>query len=421
MHSFNLQLDKRTAVNYFYNQILRGKKDGHKSFKIIVRDQQTYANVCAPIAGIIDYFKLQGMTFKLFFDNPHSYARSTQIDNPKIVEKEKGGTELHYPLDKVWKFSTSEGVKEIVDALILAVRQGDVVEEGVITSLEWCLNESLDNVLQHSEVGYGYVMAQHHKNQKQFSVCVFDSGIGFFNSLKDSKHHPRTRLDAITLALQEKVTRDDKIGQGNGLWGLSRIIEDGHGTLLVCSAGASYMMKKNGSINTEEEGYFQLDKKHGTALIDFQMNYDNPVNIDKALNGHHLTDLWLDNLENDDGEVYIKIAEQAGGTGTRKSAEKMRNMVLNIAKTEKKKVTLDFSGVNLISSSFADELFGKIISQYGILFFMKKFDIINLTSSNNSVINRSIMQRMAQTYYDETLGSLFTEIFDEELNKEDKN
>ena len=35
--------------------------------------------------------------------------------------------------------------------------------------------------------------------------------------MKESEHHPRTTIDAITLAIQEEVTRDTSIGQGNDL------------------------------------------------------------------------------------------------------------------------------------------------------------------------------------------------------------
>lgn len=115
--------------------------------------------------------------------------------------------------------------------------------------------------------------------------------------------------------------------------------------------------------------------------------------------------MWLENLESDTDEniVNIKISEMSGGTGTRKSAEKIRNMVMNIANNDKKRVNLDFKGINTISSSFADELIGKIIKEKGFVFFMQVFKLTNLTPFLIVIINRSVEQRMAQIYYDKNM------------------
>ncbi len=295
----------------------------------------------------------------------------------------------------------------MVNSCLLSIRQTDIIEEGVLSSIEWCLNEAMDNVLQHSGVGCGYMMAQVLKSNKQFSVCIFDVGMGIFNSLKHSKHRPKTRLDAITMALQEKVTRDESIGQGNGLWGLSQILETGQGYLQISSSGARYCRERDGQISTVENGSFNLGKKCGTTLVDFQLNYGNAVNIAEVLTGYEPVDLWLENLVDSNGDIVLKIAEQAGGTGTRLSAEKLRNLIVNLALVDNKKVILDFAGINLISSSFADELIGKIIAKYGFVLFTKKFQIENLTPLNISVLNRSVQQRMAQSYYDSQLEDKF--------------
>ena len=101
----------------------------------------------------------------------------------------------------------------------------------------------------------------------------------------------------------------------------------------------------------------------------------------------------------DNGDIIVSVANQSHGTGTRKAAEKLRTLVLNIALSDKKKVVLDFTGINLISSSYADELIGKIISQYGFSFFVSNFSMINLSSTSSFILNRSVQQRMAQNYY----------------------
>ena len=86
-------------------------------------------------------------------------------------------------------------------------------------------------------------MAQYHPQTKHIAVCVYDYGIGIYNSLKSSKHQPKTNSDAISLAIQEGV--GDGQGQGNGLYGLYEIIQNNNGSLTITSGNASLMFGNN--------------------------------------------------------------------------------------------------------------------------------------------------------------------------------
>ncbi len=394
-------MSRVTASKHLNDQILTGINKGYNEFKIIIQENsKTYPNICVPIAATIDYYKEMGMDFEIIHECVYrDYIKHTSFDHPCIVEENINCTDLLYPLDKVWCFSTSEGVNSLVTAYINAIRQSDSIESGVLASIEWCINEIMDNVLQHSEAPKGFIMTQLQHESKRFSVCIFDYGRGIYNSFKGSKYHPVSPIDAISLALSERVTRDEKIGQGNGMWGLSRIINENGGTIRISSCGAVYSCI-NGSLSTIDNGDFNFGKKVGTTRVDFQLDYSKSIDIVSALNGYKPIDLWLENLENDAGDYAITVLNESSGTGTRKSALKFRNMVLNIIRETHKKVILDFTGINLISSSFADELIGKMISEYGFMFFINTITITNISKINSFVINRSVEQRMAQTYYD---------------------
>lgn len=402
LYTIKLIANRPAAVKSLNDNILAGVRKGFSEFLICVADTQTYSNICAPTAGVLDYYRSLGNTFVIKYDNPVDYIAHTQFECPRNASEMMKCGGLQYPFDKVWRFNSSEEVGELVSAYIIALRQADIIESGVILSLEWCLNETMDNVLQHSEIGIGYVMAQLHKTPKQLSICVFDAGRGIFNSFKNSRHKPASPLDAITLAMQEKITRDENVGQGNGLWGLTKIIDEAQGSIEISSGGAVYK-KQNGNIRTVDTGHFNLGKLHGTTIVDFQLNYSHKINVASALNGYEPIDLWLEELETESGDILVSVAEQSHGTGTRKSAEKLRTMVLNMTLADKKHVILDFSGVSILSSSFADELIGKIIGQYGFVFFINRFSIKNLSVFNASLLNRSVQQRMAQMYYDDTI------------------
>lgn len=401
---------KISAPKFLYDQIeiLRGKDLEIKDIDVSFADEPAYANVLAPIAGIVDYYESMGYCFH-FSVQPLSYIDHTRIYNPFIAESETEQASFDSPLDKVWRFHSSKGITALVDAVLLYVRKADVVQPGMLNSIEWCLNEVMDNILQHSVLGYGFFMGQLHRSNKRFAFCIFDAGIGLHNSLKPSEHSPRTPLDAITLALQERVTRDEKIGQGNGLWGLTRIVQESQGLLRVVSGGAKYEYSE-GNENTIRSGEFCLSPARGTVMVDVQLDYSREINIDKALNGYEPIDLWLEGHETGQGEFRIEIAAESAGTGTRKAAEQIRNMALNIVTQEKKKCIFDFSGVNVISSSYADELLGKLIVQIGIANFMGSFSFINMNQFCTAIINRSVQQRMAQKYYDASIDETETEL-----------
>lgn len=393
--------DKPAAIKTINDWILYGKGKGYEQFQMTLSDTLTYSNILAPIAGVLDYYRNLGLEIECLF-NPNSYISHTKVDNPMRVQDHLGSYDLANPLDKVWCFSTTDEVYELVSAVILYVRKTDAIQSGVAQSIEWCLNEAMDNILQHSESSCGYFMGQMLSTNKVFSFCIFDSGRGIYNSLHESIHHPNNPFDAITLAMQERITRDSKVGQGNGLWGLSEIIRSSNGYMSISSQGATYIYD-HGVIREIYNGDFNLGRKNGTTLINCQLNYNKDIDITKALHGHTPQDLWLEDLEDNDEEYRFSIAKMSSGTGTRKAAESMRYMVLNTMREGKKRAILDFDGVNVVSSSYADELIGKILVEVGFMNFLKTFRIENSSKFISSIIDRSVQQRMAQQYYDEII------------------
>lgn len=398
-NNITIKLDRFGQAKYLNDCILHEISAGNNRITVNIADSFSGSNVCAPIAGIIDFHRKNGVLIHVNCP-PNSYANHVRIYNPIEVESCTSNTS---PFDKVYSFSSEDGISRLVDMYSFALRQGDELENGVIQSLEWCMNEAIDNVLQHSMSDKGFVMAQQNKQNKTFSFCVFDAGIGIFNSLRDSKHAPRTAIEAIKLAVRERITRDEKIGQGNGLWGLTQIIKETKGRLLISSGGAQYTY----ATDVEKEissGEFNLGKEHGTTMIDFQLNYASPIDVAHALKGYVPLDFWLDQHEDDRGDILLDIAKEANGTGTRKSAEKLRNIVVNCFKAHYATVNLDFRNVTMMSSSFADELIGKLIALFGFSKFMEHIVISNLNEFNAAIVNRSVGQRMAQIFLDEKIN-----------------
>lgn len=402
MKKFYLSWNKSYMLRQFINQMNNCTLRGEKIVKLVAPEKvKTYSNVCAPLAAIIDDYKDKDFEFVFEFPGKNNYVKHTCIAKPLQVEDMYNSPELNFPLDKVWRYNSAEGVGKLVTSYVQAIRSNEVLESGVLSSIEWCLNEVMDNVLQHSISKIGYVMAQMHREKKKISICVADIGIGIYGSLKNSKHCPRNAIDGLTMALQEKVTRDEHIGQGNGLWGLGKIVAENGGSFEIQSNSANLFYKDGDTIQKKTKK-FNLGNYNNLTYVDFQMDYSNQTDIARALNGYKPLDMWMDDHDLDDC-LYFSIQNDCVGTGTRIAAQKFKNQIFNALNEGMKKVILDFDGINVISSSFADELIGKIVAQKGFMYFTHYFENKNLSTFNANIINRSVEQRMAQKYYDENI------------------
>jgi STAS-like domain of unknown function (DUF4325) len=58
------------------------------------------------------------------------------------------------------------------------------------------------------------------------------------------------------------------------------------------------------------------------------------------------------------------------------------------------KIQLDFGDIALVSSSFADEVVGKIFADIGPLEFMQRFELRNMSMMVRQIVDRAIQQRL---------------------------
>ncbi|MDR4988570.1 MAG: hypothetical protein RG741_07015 [Bacteroidales bacterium] len=219
-----------------------------------------------------------------------------------------------------------------------------MVEEGILQACEWGLNEIMDNVIQHSNENTGFIMGQVLKDSQILKICIFDYGQGIYQSLRDSTYKPRNASDAISLAIQEGVTRDKKIGQGNGMWGLYNIINLNDGVLQIIS-GKGGLNFVNQTKSTESyQDIIMLSPTNQSTAINFDLKLNCAISMKEALGGYEPLDLFIENLEDEFDRIIYKIVEQSSGTGTRQSGLRIRNEIVNIYKSAKKPVILDFEG-----------------------------------------------------------------------------
>lgn len=388
-------LNKAKAVSQFLKAIKYGIKEGYSNFFIDASDLEEgiFPNTIVAISAIIELYSNDGCSFE--FGKLPPALLATKFSNPIRFD----GVSDHI-LNRVWKFSSSYEISKIVDGYSMELRKEDRFGEGTISSLMWSLNEVMDNVLIHSGAETGYVMGQIHKSSKNIAFSVCDYGVGIFNSLRESNiHKPRTAIDAITLAIKEEVTRDSSVGQGNGLFGLHSIISQGNGTLEITSSGAAY--KLNGGKTFLNKDLPIRSRKAPGTIVDFQLYYGNDISLENALKfrgkDYSIVDLYIESFDDDKGHNYYSVKEHSGGTGTRESAIRIKNEVVNLLKETRKPVIVDFKDVAVMSSSFADELIAKLLLELGLFQFNNLILLRGMNSQEQNILQRSVIQRLVDT------------------------
>lgn len=386
-------LNHHMSVSYFLRGLKKYIRKGIKNFELDFSgiDNQIFPNAVVPIAAIIKYYTNSGIVFQGFL--PPALEKMNFLNPVKYNDSKDA-------LNKLWTFKTSEDVAILVDAYILHISKLYAFPKGFLNATEWALNEVMDNVIQHSNAEEGFVMGQLHPKTSHIAFTVFDLGQGIFNSFKGSKYHPRNAVDAITLALQEEITRDKRIGQGNGLFGLSSLIKQGDSRLKITS-GSGYYSYQYGSSKTFNKAPIISDT-HSMTSIDFMLDYSKDVSIEEALvfNGKKYipTSLRIENMEDINGNIYFRISEKSNGTGTREAAILLKNQIINILNDEPKIVILDFSGISVVSSSYSDELIAKLFCDLGLFQFNNLIRIKGLSQEQQLILQKSVIQRIIENF-----------------------
>lgn len=283
-------------------------------------------------------------------------------------------------------------VNTIMDNILSSL---DGFSRGDIAAIEWSLNEVTDNVINHSESNIGgfVQLSTFQRNKKLVEYVVCDAGAGIPKTLRQAKSSITSDSDAIHQAIQEGVTRNTKSNQGNGLFGTFQISCISEGYLEIHSGNGSLIHTKKDGLHIKTE---QIPFK-GTLLI-VGIDYSNPDLLGEALKfggkPHYPIDFIENKFEDERGKIKFVMKEEASSFGSRKAAEPINTKLKNLARIcANSKICIDFDDIAVISSSFADEVFGKLFVEMGPLLFMQKFEFINIAATVRSLIDRAITLR----------------------------
>ncbi|HWE45960.1 MAG TPA: STAS-like domain-containing protein [Caulobacteraceae bacterium] len=294
------------------------------------------------------------------------------------------------------QFMSAEEHHAAVDRCVALLLQTLVgIDRKRIKALEWALNEITDNVLNHAESHVGGVVqvvnnARHHC--VELHVC--DAGITIPRSLRTGRPDLTDDTSALRAAIEEGVTKNTKTNQGNGLFGTFKCCEVSGGEFEVMS-GRSGLIFRPGDLRVLQNAI-----PFPGTYVRASIKYDYERLLEDALvfKGR-VHDPQFDYVERtyfgENEEIEFAVAKELNAFGSREAGRVARTKIENLMDRGKARIAFDFEDIHLISSSFADEVFGKLFAQLGPVKFNDLCRFRNVDSTVRGLIDRAIMQRLS--------------------------
>lgn len=316
--------------------------------------------------------------------DPTTYARSTFRGYTQVP-----ATQYQNPDEQ------RSAVNRIVNAILGAIPE---MERSDFAAFEWSINEITDNVLTHAESPIGGLVqvSTFQRNKKIVQYIVADAGASIPKTLRETHPEFTSDTDALDQAIREGVTRDKSVGQGNGLFGSYQICSHCNGRFQVESAHATLSYTERNGLHIKNENI-----PYDGTLIVASIDFSTPHLLEEALKfgaeQYTPVDFVETNYEASDSDrITFVMEEQSQSFGSRPAGTPVRTKLQNLYKMGGgNKISIDFDNIPLISSSFADEVFGKMFVKIGPLGFMQTFEFKNIAQTVRKLIDKAIAQRMA--------------------------
>lgn len=91
--------------------------------------------------------------------------------------------------------------------------------------------------------------------------------------------------------------------------------------------------------------------------------------------------------------MIVKLKEFGTSLGSRVLGKEVSNLI-DFEKEEE--IVLDFQGIKMTTSSFADEVIGKNCARLGLHNFFKNVQIVNASEQIKLILKKAILDRLAE-------------------------
>ena len=250
------------------------------------------------------------------------------------------------------------------------------IEVSVLQAMSYCFYEILDNVHIHSGKPLGTAITHFDAEKERLRILVADDGMGVRDSLAENeKYHDIKEEDALKMCLEDSVT--DGKGMGFGLYATSRLMKD-IGINFIVHSGNHKLISKDGNTEIIENGFWQ-----GTIVY---MEITTSREIDPNEVVDHRT-------RTGKGTTEFKFSSLGTDFGTRDMGAKIREQIRPLIE-KGECVVLDFTGVNVVSNSFADECIAKLLLDHTLQSLKQHITFKGL----NEMAERSILVALQRRY-----------------------
>ena len=278
---------------------------------------------------------------------------------------------------------------ETLDRVMQLILRNLETDPGSPKAVEWSLGEIMDNVTNHAQSSIGgFVQATAYKQSNSVEFVAADGGIGIPMTMKLNNH-----AQALRKAIDEGRTSDKTKNAGNGLYGSFQAAVLSGGQFEMHSHRCFLYCSRQGDIVNRNETI----PYNGTS-VRRRIGLDDPELLGKTLRFKGQSSdppfQYVEReFEEEEGELVFNMKEQAGRDfGSRQGGMRIRNMLENLLK-DGGAITLDFRDVAVITSSFADEVFGRLFNDMGPRAFMERIRMRNVDPTVDGLIDRAIVQR----------------------------
>lgn len=378
--------DFRT-LNFHCGWLLRNPNA--KEIVFVIEDGfRIFPNMMAPLASLFWFLESVNVRAKIH-DNHRTFAECRANSPIRCLHSERRAE----PSNVVWEYQSSSELELLIDWVVTNLYRKVPSQKNTLLALEYCLSEIMDNVLRHSKDQAGFFMYTLQRDDQRIAVSIADQGIGIQRSFSDTAYRPLSASDAITLAMKKGVTSSPD-GAGNGLWTTTEIITKNTGQLTITSGGgAIYYNKAIGKVETYDKAP-TIDPNWPGTNLDFQLDFKSEVDF---------IGLWGDlpspintraeSLENSEDQITLLIKDQSYGTSTRESGKEVRVLAANLLRMHATDLVLDFTGVTMVSSSYADELVAKLYIDSSIEDVQKRLKITGANGTIDLIVSDAVRSR----------------------------
>lgn len=279
----------------------------------------------------------------------------------------------------------ADSVRKAVNAVCdMVLSQFDDVR-GLLPALEWAVAEIVDNVRSHAaSPSAGVLMAQYYEQTRHLHLAIVDRGVGIRQSLGVA-HPTATHVEAIRMAWQRGVTRDLAVGQGNGLAGAREIAHVNSGQLELWTGDTSV---RAGGRRVVTLPFFQ-----GTG-VRLLLDVSRPVDLRQTFiqsPAMHFIEVENERI----AEIgSLSVHQAVPHCLSREVATPLRRKVLNLLPDADVPLVLNFKGVKIATSSFMDELLGRMAAQLGLAAFRQQVRLVGLRPDLHAMAEVVIAQRL---------------------------